>query len=247
LNPKYLYLLVNCIALIIPLAFSFSPRANFSKKWKHVLPGIFVSAIFFIAWDMLFTKMGVWGFNPKYITGVYVYVLPLEEVLFFFTIPYACLFTFFALNHLIEKDYLFPHHELISSFLIIVTLIAGIYFLDKWYTSTTCLLTGFFLSHHMLNVRPRYMGRFYFTFFILLIPFLLINGLLTGSFTDEPVVWYDHHETIGVRLFTIPAEDILFGMMVMLIPIYLTDKLEERFPEKNKSPMRRGFSVLSSK
>jgi len=243
LTSKYFYLALNVVAFVIPFVFSFHPKANFSKKWKFVLPAIFVSGIFFVGWDMLFTRAGVWGFNPAHLTGIYFFNLPGEEVLFFFCIPYACLFTYFALNHLIKKDYFFPHHELISSFLIVVTLMAGIYFLDRAYTSATALLTGFFLSFHMIKVRPRYMGRFYFTYLILLVPFLVINSALTGAFTAEPVVWYDDAENCGVRIFTIPIEDFFYGMMVVLIPVFFAHELEERLP-KTKSPSTTGLSGI---
>ena len=88
----------------------------------------------------LFTHAGVWGFNSRYTVGANVAGLPLEEILFFFCIPYASLFTYFALNYLIGKDHLFPHQELITSLLIIVLLIAGLYNIHKAYTATTFLL-----------------------------------------------------------------------------------------------------------
>ena len=242
LNPKYLYLTVNIVTLALPLAFSFHPKVNFFKKWKFVLPAILASAIVFIAWDVIFTMYEIWGFNEKYLTGYFVFNLPIEEVLFFICIPYACLFTHFAFTSLLERDYLFPHHELISSFMIIASLIIGIYFMDRAYTSVTFLLTGFFLSYHMLKVRPRYMGRFYFSYGALLVPFLIVNGILTGAFTHEPVVWYDNEENTGVRLFTIPVEDIFYGMMMMLIPIFFADELENRL-EKVRSPLRTGQSI----
>jgi lycopene cyclase domain-containing protein len=72
------------------------------------------------------------------------------------------------------------------------------------------------------------MGRFYVAFAFTLIPFLLINGLLTGSFIDEPVVWYDDNETLGIRLGTIPFEDIFYGMLLILTNIIVLEWLEER-------------------
>jgi lycopene cyclase domain-containing protein len=229
LKPKYLYLTVNFLAFIVPFLFSFYPKANFSKKWRFVLPAIAVSGLLFILWDVLFTSLGVWGFNPEYILGIYIAGLPLEEVLFFFCIPYACLFTYFALNHLIEKDHLFPHQELITSLLVIVFMILGLYHIHKLYTGVTFLLTGLFLAFSLLKLRMRFMGRFYVTFAFLVIPFLVINGILTGAFTEDPVVWYNNTENLGIRLGTIPLEDIVYGMLMIVIPITIWHKLEERF------------------
>jgi lycopene cyclase domain-containing protein len=227
LKSKYLYLWINVLSLAVPLLCSFYPKANFSKKWKYVLPAILINAVIFIIWDALFTEWGVWGFNPKYILGIYIFRLPIEEVLFFHCSPYACLFTYFALNHLMEKDPLFLHQELISSLLIILLLIFGLYHIHKLYTGATFLITGIFLAFSLLKLRMRFMGRFYFAFSLILIPFLIINGILTGSFIDEPVVWYNDKENMGIRFGTIPLEDFIYGMLIFLLPVTIWEKLEE--------------------
>jgi lycopene cyclase domain-containing protein len=232
LNSKYLYLWLNILSFIIPFCFSFYPKANFSKKWKYVLPAILATACIFIVWDEIFTRAGVWGFNPRYLSGIYILSLPLEEVLFFFCIPYACIFTYFALNNLVEKDYLYPHHELISSALVFLLLIAGGYFMHRLYTGVTFILTGLFLAYQMLKLRPRYMGRFYFAFLFILIPFFIVNGILTGSFLDEPVVWYNNNQNLGIRFGTIPVEDTFYGMLMILCGITIAETLEERARNK---------------
>lgn len=228
MNQKHLYLSINLLSFIVPFIFSFYPKANFSRKWKYVLPAIAITAIVFVAWDALFTDLGVWGFNPRYISGVALLGLPIEEILFFFCIPYACLFTYFALNHLIGKDHLFAHQELITSLLIVILLVFGSYFLDKLYTGVTFLLTGLFLALVLLKLRVRFMGRFYFAFVVLIVPFFIVNGLLTGSFIKEPVVWYNNDENMGLRLGTIPLEDIVYALLMILLPITIWEKLEER-------------------
>ena len=51
----------------------------------------------FIPWDVIFTINGVWGFNSDYFLGFEIFSLPLEEWLFFICIPFACVFTHYAL------------------------------------------------------------------------------------------------------------------------------------------------------
>lgn len=229
MKSKYLYLFVNFLAFTIPFAFSFYPAASFFKKWKYVWPSIIISGVVFVLWDAVFTSLGVWGFNPDYVTGVSWLGLPIEELLFFICIPYACLFTYFALNHLIEKDYLRMHHELITSALVVMLLIVGIYNIDKMYTAVAMLSTGLFLAFSLLKLRMRFMGRFYFAFGVLLIPFLIVNGTLTGIFTNEPVVWYNDAETLGLRLGTIPVEDFVYAMLMLLVPITIWEKMEHGY------------------
>src|SRR6187399_149007 len=197
---KYLYLLINVLTILIPLAASFHPKAPFYKTWKYLAPAILIPGILFIIWDEIFTRMDVWGFNKQYLTGIYIGSLPIEEILFFICIPYACVFIYFTLNHLIEKDYLFPHQELISSVIILLALVLGMYFFEKLYTGVTFVLLGLTLAFQMLKLRTRYMGRFYFAFAMILIPFFIVNGILTGSFIDQPVVRYNDAENLGIRL-----------------------------------------------
>jgi lycopene cyclase domain-containing protein len=227
LNQKYLYLWIILFSFVIPLLFSFYPKANFSKKWKFVLPALAINAVIFVSWDLLYTHLGVWGFDSRYTLDVNLLGLPLEEILFFIAIPYACLFTYFALNQLIERDHLFPHQELISSLLIVLFLVLGAYHMHKLYTGITFLAAGLFLALVMLKLRGRFMGRFYFAFAVLIIPVLLVNGALTGSFTGEPVVWYDDSESLGIRIATIPVEYPVYAMLMLLIPITIWEKLEE--------------------
>lgn len=232
MNPKYLYLTIDLLTIFIPFLASFYSKAPFYKKWKFLWVAILVPAIIFLLWDEIFTRANVWGFNSKYVTGFYIGTLPIEEILFFICIPYACVFTYFALNHLIERDYLFPHHELISSALIILLLVAGVYHVEKWYTGITFVSLALLLAYQMLKMRVRYMGRFYFAYFLILIPFFIVNGILTGSFLGEEVVWYNNQHTLGIRLGTIPLEDVFYAMMLILLNVGIFEWLQERYESR---------------
>jgi lycopene cyclase domain-containing protein len=56
------------------------------------------------------------------------------------------------------------------------------------------------------------------------IPFILINGFLTGSFTEFPVVSYNPSEIIGIRLLNIPIEDSMYCLLMLLIVIAFYNK-----------------------
>ena len=234
MNSKYLYLSLDLLVFIVPFVGSFQKKAPFFKKWKYLGIAIIITSVFFILWDEIFTREKVWGFNEEYLVGIFFFLFPLEEVLFFICIPYASVFTYFVLNHTVEKDHLFPHQELISSVLIILLLIAGIYNIDKWYTGVTFITLALFLSYQMLKIKPRYMGRFYFAFAVLIIPFLIVNSILTGLFTDNSVVWYNNSHTLGMRIGTIPLEDFFYAFLLIVMNIAIIEWLEERAYYKKK-------------
>jgi lycopene cyclase domain-containing protein len=214
------------LTILVPLAASFNRKAPFYKTWKFLVIAILAPGILFIVWDEIFTRLNIWGFNSKYVTGIYLGSLPLEEILFFICIPYACVFTYFILNHLIEKDYIFPHNELLSFVLIIALLISGINNIDKIYTAVTFILLALYLTFLTLKVRPRYMGRFYIAFGVILLPFFLVNGVLTGAFIEEEVIWYSDAATLGLRIGTVPLEDIFYAMLLVLLNISVYERLQ---------------------
>ena len=65
----------------------------------------------------------------------------------------------------------------------------------------------------------------------LLIPFFIVNGILTGTGIDEPVVWYNNAENLSIRILTIPIEDIFYGFELIILTIYFQELFKIRFKE----------------
>lgn len=72
------------------------------------------------------------------------------------------------------------------------------------------------------------MGRFYFMYLVILLPFFLVNGALTGMFSPEPVVWYDHTQNLGIQIGTIPIEDSVYGLLLLLMNVTIYEALQSR-------------------
>lgn len=217
---KYTYLLINFFTILVPFIYSFHPKLNFHKTWKSFFPAVIITGFGFILWDMYFTHLGVWGFNEQYLTGINIGNLPLEEMLFFLCIPYACVFTFHCLSlYLPELNSSLQQKS--TAVLVLIFLIAGIAGYPKLYTSVTFLSLSALLAISMWVLKTPWLGRFYIVYGILLLPFFIVNGLLTGLGLDEPVVYYNEAEMLGVRLLTIPLEDVFYGMELILINLLL--------------------------
>lgn len=211
------YLLVNLGALSVPFAFSFHPKLRFDKTWGAFFPACLMVGAGFIAWDIWFTEMGVWGFNPRYLSAYYLANLPIEEWLFFLCIPYASIFTYHCLKVLVKNDFIGPYARTFSLFLAAVFFLTALFNLDKWYTALTFLLTVVFLIFHVFVIKGKYLGYFYLSFLVIIPFFLLTNGILTGSWIEEQVVWYNNAENLGIRVGTIPVEDFVYGFLLLLM------------------------------
>lgn len=230
---KYTYLLINILTISVPLSKSFERKISFWSGWPGLLQGIAITAAVFIPWDIAFTRMGVWGFNQTYLSGISLAGLPIEEWLFFFTIPYACLFIYEAIKYYQPRDWLGPISYPVSYVIIAACVLLGVINFDKWYTAVTCLFTAIFMAFVVFVIRPKYLGRFYMGYVISLIPFLLVNGILTGSFISEEVVWYNDAENLSVRIFTIPVEDAIYMLLLLLINTVIYESWKAR---SGKSP-----------
>lgn len=224
----YLYLSLDLLTILFPFLFSFYPKANFSKKWKYLWIAILIPAIIFLVWDEWFTRLSIWGFNPEYLTGIHLQSLPIEEVLFFICIPYACVFTYEALNYLVDKDYFAPYQRVISGVLIVGSVIMAVTNTDKWYTVTTFAGLAVYVTMLEFVFKAKFLSRFYFAYMFVLIPFFIVNGILTGSFIEGEVVWYNNAENLGIRMGTIPVEDTFYGMLLLIMNVSLFEWLQRR-------------------
>lgn len=228
MEQKYLYLAIDFFSILFPFIFSFYPKYNFSKKWKYLWLAIVAPALFFIVWDELFTQMGVWGFNPRYLTGIYFFSLPIEEILFFLCIPYACVFTYEAVNYLITWRMSRSKQDLITDVLAALLFLLGVIFFDQWYTAVTFIIASIYLNLHRWVWKSDYLGKFYIAFIFILIPFFIVNGILTGTGIEEQVVWYNDAENLGIRMGTIPVEDTFYGMVLLLMNVSLFEYLQKK-------------------
>lgn len=218
-----LYLLINLAAVSVPLLLSFDGKVRFWKSWPFVLPAIAITATGFILWDIGFTARGIWGFNPRYLTGIEIANLPLAEVLFFFTVPYACIFIYATLLAYWPRAVgRFPWQAALAgvSVLALVLLAANP---TKPYTLSAALL-ALALAGWIWRTRPGYAAPLMATYIVTLLPFFLMNGILTGTWIPEEIVWYSATGFSGWRAGTIPLEDFLYSFDLLALNVVLLER-----------------------
>jgi lycopene cyclase domain-containing protein len=214
MSSHYTYLLIDVGTILFPLLFSFDKRLAFYRQWRYLVPGMLLTAALFIAWDVYFTHISIWSFNPRYTLPYRLLSLPIEEWLFFLFIPYSCTFIYASLEVFDQPNELKGGW---TSLLIIaaVLLIVAVLYRDRAYTFSALAGCAIALSAAYLirHSNPAFSAnRFLVAYAISLIPFLIVNGLLTSL----PVVLYNDEENTGLRIFSIPAEDVFYGMFLIL-------------------------------
>lgn len=230
----YTYFLVNILSVLIPLSFSFEHRIAYYRKFLALLPSITIMAIVMLVWDEIFTFAGIWGFNPVYLMKIYIFSLPLEEVMFFWFIPYSCMFIYEAVNYGLKKFVFSQLAWKISWILGIILLVLGFLsiYLKLIYTSTVCLLTGGLMIFNGLILKPEYLGNYFICFLISLIPFLAVNGILTNGIpyiSDQPVVWYNNFENLNIRIIGIPIEDSIYMLFMLTLTVNFYEYFKKKF------------------
>lgn len=214
---KFLYLFIDFFTILVPVVFSFHPKIKFYKTWKEFFAASIIVAIPFIIWDAVFTETGVWNFDSTYLLGIYVFRLPLEEILFFICIPFSCVFTFYCLTKFYELKWSDRNEKIFVNILFVLLMAGAIAFADRLYTSITFITTGFVCVFLKYIFRVTWFGKAVTVYAILLIPFLIVNGILTGRGLPQPVVNYTQTEIMNIRLFTIPLEDVFYGFELFLL------------------------------
>lgn len=218
--PVYSYLYINLAIIMFPLVIAFEKkRIRYYSKMKSVAFSMFSVGLLFVGWDVLATSRGHWSFNATYLLGIRLLGLPLEEILFFVTTPFSCLFTYEALAYFLEDKKTLRLDKLLPLVGIAFALLS-LGFLNREYTFLALLSVGLTILTAPKLVPHLFSSRLYWSYIAVTFAlFFVFNFLLTSL----PIVEYSHLATTGLRLTTIPAEDFMFNfsMLTLYVAVHL--------------------------
>ncbi len=214
---QYTYALILFLTVIICFIASFDSRIKFFLYFGPFLKAALLVAIPFIAWDVWFTAQGVWWFNTDYTLGFILAGLPLEEWLFFIFIPFSCVFTYFCFDKFFQLEWLEGFNNLIVFVTVIICALVALANYDKIYTLVTCIATLGTLIYLHFFVRAHWIGQATFVYLVLMLGFFPVNGVLTGTGLESPIVNYNPGDFLGIRMLTIPVEDAVYGFTQFLL------------------------------
>ncbi len=207
---------------------SFEPRIYFFSHWIRALVAGTATALVFVPWDIYFTHLGIWGFSSSHILGAKLAGLPVEEWLFFWVMPFACIFIYECMK-LVSFHNTFM--SLVSSkysifFASVVLAVLAMIHRDKTYTLWAFAASSIVLLS-LMRLTSQQRSQLLLAFGVCLLPFYVVNSILTGAISTEPVVWYNDRYNLGLRVGTIPIEDH-FYMFAHLVPSFVIFDLINR-------------------
>jgi lycopene cyclase domain-containing protein len=142
-------------------------------------------------------------------------------------VPYCCTFVYECIRCYFPK---LQSNKISDTFLWVlgfILLVVGFFSLKLRYTSYTCIFLAVFIFI-IMGFRKHFSyfnsTSFLLSYAIILIPYFLVNGFLTSL----PVITYNDNENLAIRIYTIPVEDMFYGMLLVMMNIIGYEKLLKR-------------------
>ena len=224
MDHHYYYLFINIATVFFPIVLSFDQKVHFYKKWKYIVPGLILSGLLYLVWDYLFTIKNVWSFNDEYILGIKLFKLPLEEILFFITVPFACIFIYECLSSYFKINISKVWSRNVSIILLAFCILMLFLFNQQLYSLINFSTLAVILIYTLFKSTSLDMGKFYLAYLVSLIPFYIVNGILTAI----PIVMYNNAENMNFRVGTIPFEDHFYSMSLILLNLLFFEYFRSR-------------------
>jgi len=211
-----LYLYINLAIIAVPLILSFEKRIRYYSKLKYVFVSILFIGTLFVLWDVFATYRGHWSFNSFYVLELELLGLPIEEILFFITVPFSCLFAYEGLAYFLQEKKIGLPDKLVRAVGVIFILLSSLFF-NQEYTFLAVLSVGLTLLFASILLSGLFGSTLYWTYIgVTFLLFFIFNYILTSV----PIVEYSPAAITGFRATTIPIEDFMFNFS--LLTLYLT-------------------------
>lgn len=217
---EFTYIFILFFTVIVCFIASFHKKIRFYRYFGSFIKAAVIVAVPFIAWDIWFASHRVWWFNTGYTLGFVVQGLPIEEWLFFICIPFACIFTYYCFEQFFKLEWTNAFNNIIVFISIIICAVMALIHHNKVYTFVTALVTFITLIYLHFIARADWIGKASLVFFVLMLGFLPVNGVLTGTGLESAIVNYNPKHFLGFRLLTIPIEDFAYGYTQFLLVLY---------------------------
>ena len=100
--------------------------------------------------------------------------------------------------------------------------------LDRIYTAASFGLFTLLMIFQIFY-QWEFARKFYISFVLIYVPFFFVNSALTGSYSENPVVFYDNNENLGIRVGTMPLEDSFYCFSMLYGSVLLFEYFRRKW------------------
>jgi lycopene cyclase domain-containing protein len=195
------------VVFIGPFIVSVLPQFRaFWRQWRALLLGYAAVSVPWILLDALSHARGWWAYEPSRVSSIELLGLPIEEILFFFTVPFACM----VVMSVVQRYALPPLNSHVRvGLMLMVGALAAVLLIVGFARERSMVDLALFLASFALVWRLgcTQQTAFWLWSGLVLILFLIFNSILTGL----PIVTYNEWFMSGLRIGTIPVEDAYYN------------------------------------
>jgi lycopene cyclase domain-containing protein len=191
-------------------------------NFKSTMISLFIMALIFSIWDQIVTGKW-WVFNQKFILEIKIGNLPIEEILFFFSIPFACLLIWENLSQFKIKNSQIKNFNP-AAMLAFLFICIGVVFLATRmeYSSIVSLILGIMILIDFIFQKLLAQKTTLIFFGIVVILTTIFNNFLTSL----PILIYDNAYKTGFLFGTMPIEDVFYGLILIFGNISLYEYMK---------------------
>ncbi|MEN8117627.1 MAG: lycopene cyclase domain-containing protein [Bacteroidota bacterium] len=219
------FLLLLLLFLGIPIILGIQKKVHFVDRFRYILPAVIFTGAIYITWDIRFAELGIWNYNPDYLSGISMLNLPVEKWLLFALVPVSSIYIYENLKIRLNR---FEKHNIfvvISLVLLVVFGLLAFYSRQKLYTFFTFFLLFIYFGYNVFRNRfKKYYATFYFTYLLTLVPYILVSAISNSL----PVKSFNADHVTGIAFWGIPVENTGYLFLLLFINITIYEYLNER-------------------
>lgn len=222
---NYVTLFLLLFVAFVPLLFGSGNRSRIFPKLKYFIPAIIFTGAVFLLWDDRFTQIGIWSYNPEYLSGKQILNLPWEKWLYYVVISWVSLFVYEWVK-LRFSNFKRPNIAVALSLVFLVAFgLIAFFSRGKIYTFFTFFLLTIYFGYTLFRNRFKsHLTDFYVTYLVLIIPFFMLSVILVKL----PVISYNSEYSLQFHLLEVPVEHLVGFFLLLFINITISEYLTER-------------------
>lgn len=222
---NYTYLALLLVYLVIPILLGRQQKVRYVFLLRYLFPATIFAGTIFAMWNKRFVELDIWNFNPDYLTGILLLNVPIEEWLSFLILPLSSAYIYEWLKIKLDK---FEQANVFVGISLVVFLLSAILaysYRQNMFTFFTFFLIAIYLGYIVFRNRfKKHLTKFYITFFITLIPFIVVSAISNSI----PLIIYNSDHIIGIAPLGIPIEKMGYLFLLLLINTTIYEYLNER-------------------